>query len=1537
MKKERLLFVCLLLCSTILSHAQRRMEQLDRSVVAMKVTGGNYINWRITADEWYDVAYNVYRDGTLLNEEPITGASNWTDASGNANSVYTVTSLRPDGAGGWIESKPSKGVTARQKAYIAIKVKERGENYYLNDATAADLDGDGEYEIIVKHCYGGSDKYAVGCTQFSYFEAYKLDGTFLWEICVGPNILPDVEVNIAAFDLDEDGKAEVFLRTSEGVVFGDGTVIGDVGNEEGAFTPDGVTNYRYGVSQEANMSYMIYGPEMLSLVDGATGKELDRVPFIPRGKASDWGDGYGHRCSKYFFGAPYLDGVHPSLFIGRGIYTQTKMRTYDVVDKKLVLRWSWESGTSGAYYGQGNHNYTIADVDWDGRDEITWGQMAIDENGKPLYSTGLGHGDAMHVGDFDPFRKGQEVFSCLESSPQHGILFRDASTGKILLHKTTSGDCGRCCAGNISENYKGAELWGGGYGYAASDLEHPLNHFGTAENYTIYWDGDLTKEILDHQDFTTGKGYGYGSITKFIGYNNIKTLLRSEAISCNYTKGTPCLQADILGDWREEAIWHSEDEQYLYIYTTPYETDYRFYTLMHDHQYRQAICWQMCGYNQPPHTSFFLGKSEGITLPPPPAAVNGKAEWTASSGSVWQQGTSFIDWNDSTVAYADGMDVLFDVSASSDRKSAVSLSLGSDVQPHTVTVNSPAGYSIDGNGHSITGAARLDKLGDGTLTLTGEHTYTGRTDVWFGGLKLDGTLESDLWMNRFTVLSGKAHLKGNVQLLYDATIQVSDTTLIDGTLTMEASSRLTIKISPYPSDSSASQGRNAMLKVGHFTYRSGAIVNLQLSEEELGVGRYILMESADSLPDVSGLKLTGLKGFVGKLSAEGKQLILTTKGVRSASSVVWSGLLSTQWDRAVTANWINKDGDADIFVTGDTVSFTDDAAVTGIQFVDELLPGVVNVAADSINFVFGGSGTLSGGMSLVKSGKGTLTINNRNSFTGKTVVTGGKLIMKYAPTETGNGGIGTNQTAVNLLQVSGGAELQVTTKGEVTNRGMTIGKGGMVLNTPVDLTWKGKIQGTTLNKTGSSQLRLAGVNSTLEEIVVNAGTLYLDETNSEFSSAGKKITLNAGTLKFDNNVNSYSKAAVNLSVPANCTGTVWLDGRCSYSGSLTGGGTLNLVTDFVRADLAGNWSAFTGKIVVTANSANSKYNDDMRIANSYGLPKAWLHVSDGVYVYPTSEGTKFTVGNLTGSSKATLTNLSLEVGGLNQNGTFQGVIEGSYGLIKTGSGTLTLSGANTYKGTTNVNSGCLVLKGSLASATVNVKKGAVLSLAGTIAGKANVYGTLNGTGGTIKGNVVSQGALLTPADSTSLGTFTFGGNLTLDSTSVVEMQIEGGMAPNCDKLKVGGTMTCAGKLKVGQRNTTEVQTGKVYKLFEGKLEGTFNEVSLPSLPEGLAWNTSLLYSIGSIYAVKATALDVTDIEAGVIGDPATGTYRVTLSAPAQQVDYTVYNLHGQAIMQGTADACNGSFEIDLSSSPKGVYMLRLYHDNNPVNVFRLTR
>ncbi|WP_431523257.1 rhamnogalacturonan lyase [Paenibacillus amylolyticus] len=595
-----LLMTSLGLGNTPVTHAAgaRQMEYLDRGVVAVKTGTGVFVSWRLLGTEGSNVSFNVYRDGTKVNATPITNSTNLQDARGTSSSKYTVRAVV---SGTEQAASAAASVWGNNYLSVPLSVPAGGTTpdgvaytYSANDASAGDLDGDGEYELIVKWDPSNSkDNSQSGYTGEVFIDAYKLNGTRLWRISLGKNIRAGAHyTQFMVYDLDGDGKAEVAMKTADGTKDGTGVVIGDASKD-----------YRN------SSGYVLSGPEFLTVFNGQTGKALSTVNYEPaRGNVSDWGDNYGNRVDRFLAAIAYLDGERPSLVMARGYYTRSVLVAYNWRNGQLTKQWTFDSNTSGnsGYAGQGNHNLSVADVDGDGKDEIVYGAMAVDDNGKGLYTTGLHHGDAMHLSDLDPDRPGLEVFQVHETPSNAGVEFRDAGTGQLIWGVKTTKDIGRGMAADIDPRYKGAEVWADGSLYTAKGQKLGTT-LPSSTNFGIWWDGDLLRELLDSNRIDK---WNYANST------TMNLLTASGVSSNNGTKSTPNLQADLFGDWREEVVWRTNDSSALRIYTTTAVTDKRIYTLMHDPVYRLGVAWQNVAYNQPPHTGFYLG--EGMNTPPVP-------------------------------------------------------------------------------------------------------------------------------------------------------------------------------------------------------------------------------------------------------------------------------------------------------------------------------------------------------------------------------------------------------------------------------------------------------------------------------------------------------------------------------------------------------------------------------------------------------------------------------------------------------------------------------------------------------------------------------------------------------------------------------------------------------------------------------------------------------------------------------------------------------------------------------------------------------
>ncbi|MDP4276864.1 MAG: rhamnogalacturonan lyase [Bacteroidota bacterium] len=597
--------------------SKRQMESLDRGVVAVKTNNGVYISWRMLATDNPAVKFNVYCGTRKVNLIPISNSTNTTDLYGQTSSLYTVRTILNG-----VEIDTTKAVTPWADFYKTIQLNRPagGKNasgsymYTPNDCSVGDLDGDGQYEIVLKWDPTDSqDNSNSGYTGNVYLDAYKLDGTQLWRIDLGINIRAGAHyTQFMVYDLDGDGYAEVACKTAPGTKDGTGAYVLMKNDSPNA-------DYRN------SSGYVLSGPEYLTVFDGRTGAQLNTIAYNPpRGTVSAWGDSYGNRVDRFLACIAYLDGIHPSLVMGRGYYTRTTLTAYDFLDGKLVQRWYHNSDIKGSgAYGQGNHNLAVGDVDNDGKDEIIYGSCAFDDDGSLLYRTGLGHGDAMHLSDLDPDLAGLEVWEVHEDTAvAYGYELHNAATGKIIWGANANTDNGRGLAADISSASRGFEMWSAaGTGvYSCKGVQ--LSTKKPSVNFRVYWDADLQDELLDGTKLDKWTGNGTDRLISFYNYSN--------AHEINGTKANPCLSADILGDWREEILYYdSSDSSKLVLFTTTTYTTNRIYTLMHDPVYRLSVAWQNVVYNQPPHLGFYIG--DGLSnMPWPDIYLAGKSFVTSS-------------------------------------------------------------------------------------------------------------------------------------------------------------------------------------------------------------------------------------------------------------------------------------------------------------------------------------------------------------------------------------------------------------------------------------------------------------------------------------------------------------------------------------------------------------------------------------------------------------------------------------------------------------------------------------------------------------------------------------------------------------------------------------------------------------------------------------------------------------------------------------------------------------------------------------------
>ena len=631
----------------------RQMEKLDRGLIAIKTDGGVYLSWRLfdsednifgSADK--NVSFNVYRDGKKISE--VATKTNYVDST-----VGTNYSVAPVING--VEGEKCDAVTVYNNSYFDIPLSKPDDetiydpsgnelatySFFPADCSTGDVDGDGEYEIIVKWTSSERDVGSPGDPAYSgtvHLAAYKLDGTKLWknDIELGKNVYSSAHtVQFLIYDFDGDGKSEVMCQTSLGSKDGQGKYVSNAAQTDEEIKA--ITDEENSTADYRGYGRITEGKEFLTVFNGETGVAMDTINLpTTRGSENgvDYGDDFGNRSNRFVSDIAYLDGEKPYAIYLRGYYfgRNGKQRTsiagisWDGTALSPTYRFDTQKGQEGyydgayQYVGNGNHNCTVADVDNDGKDEFITGALCMEVNDdnefRPKWCTYLQHGDALHIGNYDPTHTGFEFFTVHEDSGTNslsgnditldfGMSVIDAETGNIMFHEGASADTGRGVMANVGA---------GGYYqiWSAKNSARQSNggtDFTTATsltgrntpsmNFRIFWDGDLYDNLLDGANITDWNGRNMSNIFSARNY---------DCVSINGTKANPSLQADLFGDWREEVVYPTTNGMALRVFSTTDTTDYKIKTLMQDPVYRSGVAAEQTAYNQPPHVGFYMGK-----------------------------------------------------------------------------------------------------------------------------------------------------------------------------------------------------------------------------------------------------------------------------------------------------------------------------------------------------------------------------------------------------------------------------------------------------------------------------------------------------------------------------------------------------------------------------------------------------------------------------------------------------------------------------------------------------------------------------------------------------------------------------------------------------------------------------------------------------------------------------------------------------------------------------------------------------------------
>lgn len=1420
--------------------AQRIQQPLGRGVVVSVNGSSATVTWRRLAQEPENATYNIYVNGSKITPSPVTNTNYATNTSKVPIGSEVTVSVVADGVES-AQSTPYEVVSRDlRNMFMSIRFDASpltASGYTTDYVWPADLDGDGEMDYVV-------NRKSLSTGLDNYVEGYLRTGEHLWTVKLGPNELSCAGQDdmILAYDMDCDGKADVVVQTS------DGTQFWDAGNKTfglyvnglttGDTDGDGIIDYETQSSRNA--------PRYMTVVDGMTGAEKCSVEqtynnsYNRTNRSALMGDEYNKHVGHV--GIFYPDGIHPAVIMEWHTRNSNGSHNYH----NSAFAFDFSSGKAGTWQelfckntgGPAFHQIRIADVDGDGRDEMLTGGYTMDNDGSTLNNPGIAHGDRFRTSDIDPDRPGLETFAIQQNAGDMlGQILYDAATGEGIKRWYLSGvgDVGRGECMDVDPNHLGWEMWStmGGVYNAKGDLIP--EHTPPYPTEGIWWDGGLDREIVQTsdshynvyiQDFYNGRLI---EIAKLSGWRYVTVYAKRAAF-----------WGDIIGDWREELVLlHKENGVCVGIvgFTTDYTTTVNnIYCLQEDPHYRGDCTTK--GYYQSPNTGFYLGYNMPRPQLPP----------TMVTDLVWQGTDSYSNYERSaTAAYADGKSLLIDLNTDD------AISVNAAMQPSVLYAMPVNGQRVTLSGAgSLAGDMDLWKSQQGTLVTNVPLDYTGTTYISEGTLEVNGEIKGAVSLRARGTLSGKATVNA---IDFEGALNYEGCRLMPTEqMTFKQGLRLNRKVYMEMDITTAESNQRAdLIKVeGDLGLSAPAIFTIVPAENDVQPGKFKLIEYTGQLTGKANFSVRGLTGLSYEIVHEDKAFYLVINAQRNASSsVLWKGYTNNIWDYQ-TPNFL-LGTDTTEFVAGDEVEFTDEAQSILIS-IDELMPiGKVTVNNDTKNFTFTGEGGLSGTGSLVKEGKGKLTLAaTKSDYTGATIINGGSVVVK----ELADGGlpssIGAASSAAENLQIGKGT-LIIDNSNTATNRAITLTDTATIQVISGATSLKGQIKGSgMLVKSGAGQLNITygGANTWSGGTRLMAGTLAMGSWNTTFGTSTSKIEVagNSTIRVFDNNSTSAVPTINNtIDILKGKTLTIAGGQRCAIRGKLTGEGTLRISFPYVRGDVYTNMSAFQGTYEATSGQ--------LRLASAIDLSQGTLKLGAGVYAAHVEGGGKnekvltSKIGTLTSSaSDCTLASGIWNVGYLGSDDTYAGIFNSAATLNKYGEGKLTLTGAS--QGKLNIYEGS-VLVGNTSTATTT--------------GATTVYegGTLTGNGQIAAVTVKKDGTIDAGKSSLITGTLTLTSSLNVNKGGIIHIDARGTTTVRCDAFKVAGKTTLTSPTFKLEHTGDGFKEGDELPIFTGNgtitLSGT--PTFEPAIPcEGCLWDYSTLETDGTLRVIAdGTGIDNSEL------------------------------------------------------------------------------